>query len=108
MKRIYRAGDTRETNVERYLRDQVRKLGGLCIKFVSPGFKGVMDRICLIPGGVIGFVETKSKTGKLSPRQKIVKKQFEELGFKVYILNTKDKVNQFYELHRRTLSGIRD
>lgn len=84
--------NTKESSIEASLREAVRKAGGLALKFVSPGFTGVPDRIILFPGGVVCFVETKSKTGTLSPRQAYVKKQFEALGFEVKIINSKDEI----------------
>ena len=50
----------RENVIERALRDAIKKQGGWCLKFVSPGMAGVPDRICLLPGGVIAFVELKA------------------------------------------------
>lgn len=85
-------GNVKESSIEATLREHVRKLGGLALKFVSPGFTGVPDRLILLPGGVIWFVETKSKTGTLSPRQRYVKKQLEALGFIVKIINSKEQI----------------
>mgnify|MGYP002750418290 CR=1 FL=1 len=53
----------RENVIERALREDIKKKGGWCLKFVSPGTAGVPDRICLLPGGVIAFVEVKTRTG---------------------------------------------
>jgi len=83
-----------EKHIETYLRDQVKKKGGLALKFVSPGFSGVMDRIILLPGGKIIFVETKAPGKKLRARQAFVKRQFEALGFTVLVIDSKDKVNE--------------
>jgi len=58
-----------EKDIERWLGQQVQKLGGLWIKFTSPGMAGVPDRI-LIWKGQIEFVEMKTETGKLSVLQK--------------------------------------
>ena len=45
-----------EKEVERYLREQVKKrLGGMALKFVSPGLSGVPDRVVLLPGEKITF-----------------------------------------------------
>ena len=50
----------RENAVERTLRNEIKRQGGWCLKFVSPGTAGVPDRICLLPGRVIAFVELKA------------------------------------------------
>jgi len=58
----------RENKVERYLDDEIKKLGGITRKWVSPGRDGAPDRIIIIRGTVI-FVEVKTVDGKLSRAQ---------------------------------------
>lgn len=58
----------RENKVEKYLDDQVKKLGGITRKWVSPGRSGVPDRIVIVDGEVV-FVEVKTTDGKMSARQ---------------------------------------
>jgi ubiquinone/menaquinone biosynthesis C-methylase UbiE len=61
--------------------------GGLCLKWVCPGWSGVPDRIVLLPGGRIMFVETKRpKDGKLSAMQKWWLKKLRGLGFDVWVV----------------------
>ena len=50
----------RESTIEARLAREVRKLGGLCYKFTSPGAPGVPDRIIILPGGLVVFVELKT------------------------------------------------
>lgn len=57
-----------ERDVERYLVKECEKRGWLCWKFVSPGRRGVPDRIVIRPGSV-AFVEVKRKGGRVSPLQ---------------------------------------
>jgi len=59
----------KESDVEKYLNDQVKKIGGITRKWVSPGHAGVPDRIVIFPGGFIFFCEVKTDKGKLSVRQ---------------------------------------
>ena len=56
----------REAEIEARLVRGVKEAGGLCYKFVSPGNPGVPDRLILLPGGRILFVELKTPGGKLS------------------------------------------
>jgi hypothetical protein len=71
-----------EKDVEKKLRQMVEKHGGLCLKWVCPGWSGVPDRIVLLPGGVVMFAETKRpKGGKLEPLQRWWQKQLQGLGF---------------------------
>ena len=71
-----------EKDIEARLRKTVEAAGGLCLKWVCPGWVGVPDRIVLLPGGRIIFVETKQpKGGKLSAMQKWWAKKLTVLGF---------------------------
>ena len=60
----------REKIIEQKLTMMVKKCGGICPKFVSPGFDGVPDRIVLFPGGCAGFVELKSPGKTMRPLQR--------------------------------------
>lgn len=60
-----------EKTLERKLKERVKKLGGLCWKFTSPGTAGVPDRIVVLPDGQIIFVELKGDLGRLSFIQKV-------------------------------------
>ena len=80
-------GHMRERTIEQRLITETRKLDGLAMKFVSPGFDGVPDRIVLLPGGRMGFVELKAPGQKLRPLQVQRKRQLEGLGFLVYCVD---------------------
>ena len=82
----------RERDIERRLVRAIQKLGGLCPKWVSPGWDGVPDRIVLLPGGHIAFVELKAPGEKPRPLQLRRKAQLEWLGFKVYIIDNTDQI----------------
>lgn len=87
-----------EKEVERYLRKQVKeRLGGMALKFVSPGMNGVPDRIILMPGARICFVETKAPGEKLRKLQRYVCGLIVNLGFPVYRIDTKAKVDAFIQ-----------
>lgn len=59
-----------ESRIERRLVDGVKKLGGMCLKFVSPGTPGVPDRLIITPTGRIIFAELKTETGRLAKIQR--------------------------------------
>lgn len=88
----------REVTIEKYLKQQVEKHGGICRKWVSPGYTGVPDRIVMFHPRVILFVELKSPTGRLRARQKRVRDEFAKLGIPVYVLKTKTDVKLWVEL----------
>lgn len=85
-----------ESDVEKYLRGEVKKLGGLALKFISPSMNGVPDRIVLLPGGRIFFVELKAKGQKARPLQLAVHRVFNNLGHNVYVLDSKEKVKEWF------------
>ena len=59
-----------EKVVERHLVEGVKKLGGLCYKFTSPGTQGVPDRLIITAQGRVIFAELKTDKGVLSKIQK--------------------------------------
>lgn len=84
-----------ESKIEKYLKKQIELLGGKALKFVSPGMSGVPDRIVLLPQGKIIFVELKAPGKKPRPMQKYRIKELRDLGFRVEIIDSIEKVNKF-------------
>ena len=72
-----------ESAIEEKMKKEVESAGGMFLKWVCPGVTGVPDRLALLPGGRIVFVEVKRPGGKLSARQRRVAYQLRALGFKV-------------------------
>lgn len=71
-----------EKEIEARLTQMVKNHGGLCLKWVCPGWSGVPDRILLLPGGLVMFVETKRpRGGKLSRLQEWWADKLRRLGF---------------------------
>ena len=86
-----------ERNVERLLKQRVEDAipGARCLKFVSPGYTGVPDRIILLPGGAVVFAELKRPGEQPRQRQVFVQSQFRKLGFKVAgCVDSPEAVNQ--------------
>lgn len=77
----------REKTLEQKFRAAVKAVGGLALKFTSPGFDGVPDRIVLLPGGKMAFVEVKAPGEKPRPLQLARHRLLRRLGFKVYVLD---------------------
>ena len=84
-----------EKLIERKLREAVKAKGGKAYKFTSPANNGVFDRIVLMPGQRIWFVETKSTGKKLTPLQLIFKKEVELLGFETRVIDDQKTLNDF-------------
>ena len=82
----------REKEIEKKLALEVKKLGGLAVKFVSPGFDGMPDRILLMPGGKMAFVEVKAPGKRSRPLQMARHKLLRGLGFSVFILDDESQI----------------
>ena len=83
-----------EKFIEKKLVKTAKSLGGMALKFVSPGIDGVPDRIVLFPGGRVGFVELKSPGKRMRPLQVRRKKQLEGLGFMVFCVDAVEQIEE--------------
>ena len=80
--------------MEGHLRRRVEKVGGICVKFLPDFARGFPDRIVLLPGGVLVWVETKRpQGGVLSPVQKVQHVLLRRLGQRVEVVWTKDQAD---------------
>ena len=82
----------REKSIEHKLTLMVKKHGGICPKFVSPGYDGMPDRIVLLPNSKFAFVEVKAEGEKPRPLQISRHKLLRKLGFKVYVLDSPEQI----------------
>lgn len=92
----------RERDIERKLTQAVRKAGGLALKFVSPGLAGVPDRLVLMPEGRLCFVELKAPGQKMRPLQLKRKEMLESLGFRVFCIDSTEKIGGVIDEIQRT------
>lgn len=85
-----------ERDVEQYLTARVRAAGGMCVKFSPDSMRGMPDRIVMLPGGVLVWVELKKpKGGKVSEVQRHRHRKLRQLGQQVVVLWSKADVDQF-------------
>ena len=82
----------REKTIEQKLVRAVKARGGICPKWVSPGFDGVPDRIVFLPGRHFGLVEVKAPGEKPRPLQVSRNRLLERLGFSTYILDDENQI----------------
>lgn len=94
----------RESTVEKRLGMEVKSRGGWAVKFL-PSVSGLPDRIVLLPGGRMFFVELKAPTGTVKAHQKVVHGKLRRLGFPVVILSSVDEVLAWTQLIDTTTSG---
>lgn len=82
----------REKAIESKLVKAVKSMGGLAPKFVCPGLDGVPDRLVLLPGGNMAFIELKAPGETMRPLQVRRKRQLESLGFSVYCIDSPEQI----------------
>ena len=82
----------REKQIENKLASEVKKAGGIALKFVSPSFDGMPDRLVLLPDGHIAFVELKAPGKKLRLLQLARHRLLRSLGFRVYVIDSVEQI----------------
>lgn len=97
---IVKHADVSEKMIERYLCDSIKQMGGVCLKYSNAGMVGYPDRICLLSGGVVFWVELKSKDGRLNEVQKIRIRQLRGMGHTVNVCRSKEDVDEVLEPYK--------
>jgi len=92
----------REKTIEQKLVREVKALGGLAVKLISPSYDGMPDRLVLLPGGKMAFVEVKVPGMKPRPLQIKRHVMLQQLGFKIYVL---DDVRQIQQIISEIMGG---
>jgi hypothetical protein len=86
---------TKERQVENHLKKVVEASGGIAIKLSPIGYVGIPDRLVLLPGGVLIFVEVKRpKGGVVAPLQVWWANKLKKLGFRHEFALTQDDVDR--------------
>lgn len=87
----------REREVERHLVQEMAKLGIECIKWVPDQLPGMPDRLCLLPGGMVLWIELKTKGGRLSEIQKYRHQWLRSQGHEVKVIWSSEQVDELIE-----------
>lgn len=82
----------REKEIEEQFRKAVKQAGGKAYKFISPGNDGVPDRLVVMPGGRIGFVEVKAPGKTPTPLQRARMRELRALGCSVQVLGARESI----------------
>ncbi len=87
-----------ERDIEGKLGRVVQERGGLCLKLDSSSKKGIQDRLVLLPGARVYFVELKRPdSGRVSVLQRVRKVQIRRMGFPALVINNMDELDKFIE-----------
>lgn len=92
----------RESQIEAKLKKMVEKMGGVAPKFISSGLIGMPDRLVLLPGGHMAFVEVKAPGKVPPPLQESRHRMLRKLGFKVYVLDDAGQIGGILDEIRTT------
>ena len=87
-------GSLRERDIEKRLVSEARERGGMAVKLVSPGIDGLPDRLVLMPGGKMAFVELKAPGRKPRPVQRVRIRQLVAMGYGVYVVDSVDQIGE--------------
>ena len=95
----------REREVESYLIKRLRQHGLACIKFIPDQVNGMPDRLVLLPGSRVLWVELKTKGGALSEIQKLRHRELREKGHEVVVVWSKERVDELVQSLASTSAG---
>ena len=79
-----------ERDIEAWLVDEAKRRGGVAVKFTSPQRRAVPDRMVLLPGGKLFFVEAKAPGAKPTEAQLREHERLRALGQTVYVMDSKE------------------
>lgn len=96
-----------EKTLEQSLKNAVEsKMHGLCVKLLSDFMTGLPDRMCLLPGGLVIFIELKTTGKKPRKIQAHVHEKLRSLGFLVYVIDSTDSMKRLLDgLEKKTTSN---
>ena len=84
----------RESVIETYLATKMIAIGGWSIKLYAMSIKGIPDRLTLFKGKAT-FVELKAPGRKPTKLQLFIHAKLAKYGFKVLVIDSKEKVDAF-------------
>ena len=84
-----------EKTLEARLVREIEARGGMALKYTSQFHRGIPDRICLIPPGILTFVELKSTGQKPTKLQEHAMEKLTSLGFDCLVIDTTEKLEEY-------------
>ena len=83
-----------EKAIERKLTTDARNRGGVALKLAATGISGMPDRLILLPGGRMAFVETKAPGKKPRALQEQRMLMLERLGFRCFVIDSVGRIRE--------------
>jgi len=93
--------DVSEKAIERYLVEQAKQNGLLCLKYSNPNMVGYPDRLLVLPGGDVIWVELKSKGRKPTKIQQIRMAELNGMGHLVRVIDNKADIDELVKLAKQ-------
>lgn len=82
-----------EKLIEKKLREGVKKLGGIALKFSSQSYTGMPDRIILMPGGKTSFAEIKTTGKTATPMQAMNLEMLNQMGYDARLIDDQQSLD---------------
>ena len=91
---ITRHAEVSEKAIEKYLVQEVKAIGGICLKYSNANMVGYPDRVVCLHGGKVVWVELKSKI------QTIRQNELVSMGHEVYTIDNKQTIDELIKVWR--------
>ena len=100
---IVNHAEVSEKAMERYLVDEVKKLGGVCLKYSNQNMAGYPDRLILLPGAITIWVELKSKGKHTTTLQNVRICTLQNLGYSVFVCDNKEAIDKIIKTYSNAI-----
>jgi len=97
-----------EKAIENKFKKEIEKIGGRCEKLSAAYQSGLPDRLVLLPGGLVFFVELKREGGRISPLQKVKRDMVIRLGHNYLLLEGENGLRECLDIIKHMLCSRRE
>lgn len=100
LENITHHAEVSEKAIEKYLVEQVKAIGGICLKYSNANMVGYPDRVICLHGGKVVWVELKSRGKKSTKIQTIRQSELVSLGHEVHTIDNKQSIDELINIWR--------
>ena len=100
LEHITRHAEVSEKAIEKYLVEQVKTIGGICLKYSNANMVGYPDRLVCLRGGKVAWVELKSRGKKPTKIQTIRQGELVGMGHEVHTIDNKQSIDELINIWR--------